>query len=388
MIDKLKFDLRQAVKNNKALLNMAKRMNEEKMKEDIADSISEANQLLKIDILNSKLQDSIRKNSMLMENTQKLKNNVDNLRNSTQKTNLGLNEKVKNLTDKLDDSNKKFEHLKKLYNNPKVWVKEVNSLNAKDLKKLFRKNKQSNLPQKSSLNNNPQSTLRKIINGMRFVKQNPIFNSGKRFALNSKNQTLYSSGNVMPQNNYMNSSSGFYDQYNRQSIPAKNAFKVAFDKYYQGRYPKPITSNSQRVAPNYQAVPVENSVVNPETIQKFQDQRIENKEIINILNNKSVAKTKDDELVDFAIESIINAIEKMTDNNERKTNASMNLIGAGHDLPEKVDAVVNVIKEQFNPDVLNKALDRLSEKYIQKQNFTDESLRHMYGDEGNKIVNW
>ncbi len=384
LIDKLKFDLSKAIKNNKALLSLAKRMNEEKMKEDIADSVSEANQLLKIDILNSKLRDSIRKNTMLIGNTQKLKNNLDHLKDSTQKANLGLNEKVKSLTNKLDNSNKKFEQLKKLYNNPKVWIKEVNSLSAKDLRKLFGKNKKIN-SSKPILNSNP--ALKRITDNMRFFKRNLTLNSGKQFALNNGNQTTYIPANAIPQNSYINSNSE-YNVYSRLPIPEKNVFNFALDKHYKEKYPKILDSNSQKVVPSYQTIPEQTSVINPEKSRNFQDQKTDNKEIIKVLDSKSVTKTKDDELTDFAIESIINAIQKMTDNNERKTNASMNLIGAGHDLPEKVDAVVNVIKEQFNPEVLNKALDRLSTKYIQKQNFTDESLKHMYGDEGNKIINW
>ncbi len=384
LIDKLKFDLSKAIKNNKALLNVAKRMNEEKMKEDIADSISEANQLLKIDILNNKLRDSIRKNIMLIENTKKLKNNVDDLKDTTQKTNLELNEKVKNLANKLNDSNKKFEQLKKIYNNPKVWIKEVNSLSAKDLRKLFGKSKQGNFS-KPFLNSNKKSNLKRTTDNIRFFKRNPI-NSRKQFVSNNGNQTAFIPTNVMAQNNYINSGYNVYNS--RLPISGKNALNPALGKYYQEKYPKTLNTNAQRTEPNYQTVSEQNLIANSEKSQNLQDQKIDNKEIIKILDSKSVTKTKDDELVDFAIESIINAIEKMTDNSERKTNASMNLIGAEHDMPEKVDAVVNVIKEQFNPEVLNKALDRLSEKYIQKQNFVDESLKHMYGDEGDKIINW
>ena len=389
LIDILKFNLDNAIKNNKALLKVAKRMNEEKMKEDMADSLSEANQLLKIDILNSKLRDSIQRNSMLLQNTQKIKSNANNLKNVTQKAHSGLSEKVKDLTNKLDNSNKKFEKLKKLYNNPKVWVKEVNSLNAKDIKKLFSKDKLKNgFQKKNFLNNDQKKVWEKIITGMKSLVRNQALNRGypnKQFISNDGKYSL--PNRMLQQNNFEKLSSGFNNINNNRMISSKNG--NISNRYYQ-EYSQIPNYNSQKFDLSTQAGTSKQILAsNPEKVSGFQNLKNRgNAEVIKILEGKTIAKTKDDELIDFAIESIVNAVQKMTDNNERQTNASMNLIGAGHELPEKIDAVVKVIKEQFNPEVLNKALDKLSDKYIQKQNFMDESLNHMYGKEGSKIINW
>lgn len=378
LIDKLKFDLNKAIKKNKAFLNIAKRINAEKIKEDIADSESEANQLLKIDTLNSKLQDSIRKNSMLIKNNHKLKNNVDNLKNSTQKSHLELSNKVKDLTNKLNDSNKKLNQLKKLYNNSKIWIKEMNSLNPMHLNKLFRQNDTSDYNKKNSLNNK-KNNFQSLSNTLHVNQKPTLSNIEKQIGLsNEKHNPIYVSGNMISQNNLTNN----LNNLNEQLPSQKNDFNLSANKQHQPEISS--VDKSQNIS-SYQNIEKKVSQNNPKNLQ---DQMINNNEIIKVLDSKPITQTKDEKLVDFAIESIINAVQKMTNANERKTNASMNLIGAGHELPEKVDAVVNVIKEQFNPDVLNKALDKLSSKFTQKQNFIDESLKHMYGNDGSKIVNW
>jgi len=377
LIDMLKFDLNNAIKNNKALLRVAKRMNEEKINEDVADSLNEANQLLKIDILNSKLRDSIQKNSMLLQNTQK--------------TRSGLNEKVKDLTDKLDSSNKKFEQLKKLYNNPKVWVKEVNSLNARDMKKLFPKSKlKDHFYKKNFLPNKQKKAWGKIINGMKPLVEDQTLSKNqfsKQLTVNNSRNSLPIFNRVSQQGNFKNLNPRFNNINSNQIMPSQNGNTA--NKYYQ-KDPQILDYRDQMIGSSFpNEISKQNFASNSKNVLDLQNlQTVDNKDVMKFLENKSITKTKDEELIDFAIESIVNAVQKMTDNNERQTNASMNLIGAGHELPEKIEAVVRVIKEQFNQDVLNKALDKLSDKYIQKQNFMDESLKHMYGDEGNKIVNW
>lgn len=405
LIDKLKSDLNRAINKNKAFLNIAKRINEEKIKEDIADSESEANQLLKIDTLNSKLQDSIRKNSMLIKNNHKLKNNVDNLKNLTQKSHLELSNKVKDLTNKLNDSNKKLNQLKKLYNNSKIWIKEINSLNPMHLNKIFNV-KNTKISTKNLLNKNHD--IFQILSDTPTINQKfSDFNIKNQIDISNETRNpLYDSETVISQNHPINNMSNF----NKQIIPQKNlptekqqpginfnGFNVPAEKLQPNinfndlntpagkQQPGINVINNKKNTPSYQNLEKKVSQNNPKNLQ---NQMINNNEIIKVLDSKSITQTKDEKLVDFAIESIINAVQKMTNANERKTNASMNLIGAGHELPEKIDAVVNVIKEQFNPDVLNKALDKLSSKYTQKQNFIDESLKHMYGNDGSKIVNW
>ncbi|MDR2667033.1 MAG: hypothetical protein LBB34_02875 [Holosporales bacterium] len=124
---------------------------------------------------------------------------------------------------------------------------------------------------------------------------------------------------------------------------------------------------------------------NPPQITHLDNQ---NDSVMNEIQKSTKKKTKEEKLVDFAIDATVNAILKMTNNDVAKTNASMNLIGAGQELPEKLDALVKVIKEQYNPQISDKVLLKITEMSRQKQNFVDESLKHLYGSNGNKLIYW
>jgi hypothetical protein len=92
--------------------------------------------------------------------------------------------------------------------------------------------------------------------------------------------------------------------------------------------------------------------------------------------------------VNFAVEAILHAILKMTDGSVEQTNASMNLIGAGADLPTKLKAVLKVVVQQFDPKIKDLALGEISKRYKQKKAFIDESLKHLYGNDGDKLIYW
>jgi hypothetical protein len=46
------------------------------------------------------------------------------------------------------------------------------------------------------------------------------------------------------------------------------------------------------------------------------------------------------------------------------------------------------VKEQYNPAILDKVMQEISRRYQHKQTFTDESLKHIYGESGDKLVHW
>ena len=82
------------------------------------------------------------------------------------------------------------------------------------------------------------------------------------------------------------------------------------------------------------------------------------------------------------------AVQKMTNYDIQKTNASMNLIGSGVELPKVLNAVIDSVKEKYNPEVFDKAIKEIANRYTQRKNFIDESMKHMYGPDGNEVTNW
>ena len=98
--------------------------------------------------------------------------------------------------------------------------------------------------------------------------------------------------------------------------------------------------------------------------------------------------THEENLVEFAVNATLKAVQKMNNYDVDKTNASMNLIGAGKDLPQKLNAIMDVIKERFNSDVYTKAIQEIANRYVQRKNFVDESMKHLYGQNGDKLLNW
>jgi hypothetical protein len=46
------------------------------------------------------------------------------------------------------------------------------------------------------------------------------------------------------------------------------------------------------------------------------------------------------------------------------------------------------LRKEFPPEVLEKALKKISSMYNQKQTFINESLKYLYGPEGDSLVDW
>ncbi|MDR0744378.1 MAG: hypothetical protein LBE97_00245, partial [Holosporales bacterium] len=57
-------------------------------------------------------------------------------------------------------------------------------------------------------------------------------------------------------------------------------------------------------------------------------------------------------------------------------------------LPKKINSVLKVLRKEFPPEVLEKALKKISSMYNQKQTFINESLKYLYGPEGDSLVDW
>jgi hypothetical protein len=107
-----------------------------------------------------------------------------------------------------------------------------------------------------------------------------------------------------------------------------------------------------------------------------------------MLARKQIPVPKEKQQVEFAVEAIVNAILKLTNGDINQTNAAMNLIGSGSELPQKVEAVVEVVKKQFNADILKLVRKTIALRSQQRKDFVDESLKHLYGPDGDKLTDW
>jgi hypothetical protein len=88
------------------------------------------------------------------------------------------------------------------------------------------------------------------------------------------------------------------------------------------------------------------------------------------------------------VNTILSAVLKLTDDDKKKANASMNLLGADIELTNKLNSALKVLRKTFTPEVLAKALKKISSMYNQKQTFINESLKYLYGPGGDSLVDW
>jgi hypothetical protein len=97
---------------------------------------------------------------------------------------------------------------------------------------------------------------------------------------------------------------------------------------------------------------------------------------------------QEDTLVELAVDAIRSAIMRVTNGDINKTDAAMNLIGAGAEMPQIVGAVCNVVAEQFDPAILSKACAVIAKRYKDRSTLISESLTKLYGPEGHKLIRW
>ena len=71
----------------------------------------------------------------------------------------------------------------------------------------------------------------------------------------------------------------------------------------------------------------------------------------------------EDELVKFALETTLKAVEKMANYDKDKIQASLKLIGAEAEMPKKLSAIVDVIKDRYNPAIYQKVVKEIAKMY-------------------------
>jgi hypothetical protein len=99
-------------------------------------------------------------------------------------------------------------------------------------------------------------------------------------------------------------------------------------------------------------------------------------------------RPRDEKLTDLAVDAIVDTMMKLTGNDVEKTNAAMNLIGAGAELPSTVESALSTISERLDPNVFRDAMGEIARRYEHRTTFVNESLTHLYGANGGRLVYW
>ncbi len=75
------------------------------------------------------------------------------------------------------------------------------------------------------------------------------------------------------------------------------------------------------------------------------------------------AALNEDELVKFALDTTLKAVSKMANYDEDKILASLKLIGSEAEMPKKLSAIVDVIKDRYNPTIYQKVVNEIAKMY-------------------------
>ncbi|MBR1479675.1 MAG: hypothetical protein IJ599_02135, partial [Alphaproteobacteria bacterium] len=364
-IDALKEGIKKAVNTNKSLLKFADKFRKAKIAEDAADAKLEAATLLKMDGLQSELDKTTAQNRLLLSSIKEIGENLDAAKKNETKSEEKYQKIIKQLSGEIEKLKIQYEKLSK-------WKYETGYLPQEKVSNMFKNEYQKKKKE-------VKREKWKMVEHQDYGRMLP-------------QQTRTGFDKNLP--NEMRGWNSQSQQWYRQDFTSPQGLSYwQYQGYAPGFFPQSYPVNSRANANmNYGYAQNGGDYVNglyPRSTETLYSGRTpHSRGIVDHLSAAQKVETKEDQLVAFAVDSILKAVQKMTNYDINKTNAAMNLIGAGYDLPSKLSSVLEVIREQFDSKILNKALERISEKYSHRKNFVDESLRHMYGAEGNKLPNW
>lgn len=140
---------------------------------------------------------------------------------------------------------------------------------------------------------------------------------------------------------------------------------------------------------NVQTSPVQQkAIIENLSTAKTSSSAINTAQSAQIHNPPQQRSPQNEDLVNFAVDVTLTAIQKITNYDVDKTNAVMNLIGAGAELSGQLNAIMEAIKDQYNPEIFELAIKEIERRYAQRKNFVNESMAHLYGASGPAITNW
>jgi chromosome segregation ATPase len=368
-IDNLRTKLDAAVTMNKILIAKMTKLAKARASEDAARSRAEQSNLMQIDGLWTDLNEAKEKNALLMQGAAQAMGKVKKVRELSEESKNKYAEQIKALSEELKNSNEMIQKLQDTRN--KAWTKEENYFTKAEMEKFFG----------NKLNGQKITSLRPA-NGKMLRGQNR--RAGVDRAIVNNNTGNFAWKRVGKQQ----------QQYGGAGGPQQYG---GMGGRQQPGYGGTGISPQQRFGAGGMTTGGGTGTAVPQQYGGMSQQRFE------MLSNMSEAEfaqvvqeiqkhekepSKDEQLIDFAVDAMFVAILKMTDNDVQKANTAMNLVGAGEDLPSKLDAVVKVVKEQFEPSILDRVMSEIARRYQSKQTFTDATLQHVYGPAGDKLIHW
>ena len=176
---------------------------------------------------------------------------------------------------------------------------------------------------------------------------------------------------------------------NEQTPPQNNSYQATQTTVAQGNALKtngqtPLQNNSYQATQT--AVAQANALkTNGQTKDELSQQDANSKQKS---SQKPIDRETEKRVVKLAVDSIIEALLRITNYDVDKTNAAMDLLGSGLELPSKLDNVVNVVQEKFNPVIFKKAIEEINKTTAKNKDLVKSTMRHTYGKDGNKLVSW
>ena len=343
-IERLKTKLDIAEKNNKILVDSSERLVKEKMTTDFAGNAAERKYLEEIDILKTELEQSNLEMKKVIENiTQK--------GGSNQQKQLIAIDQLKTRLKELDAENESLKKNKDSENGG--WTITPGAIPENVIQELEEKYDFDN---KENLKGN--DTLDQQQEQGQFNQQN------NQPVTNPDGSTTY------PGQGNDGNDQGQLNRQNNQPVTNPDGSTT-----YPGQGNNSNSQNQRQ--PNQQQK--NQPITNPDGSMTYPGQ-----------GNSGNSQELSDQAttIEKAVEVVESTIMKMTNNDKDKTNAAMNLIGSGGEMPEILRAVMAVIQKQFNSDIYNKVLSEISNMGNQKTSFVKEAVTEAKGPDGEKYIEW
>ena len=344
-IDQLKQELNNATMKNQSLLKLAHQLNKMKRDEDIADAKMETNLLLKIKDLKKELNIAAQKSEILAKNLATTKKYIDNLKKVEFDDNTKLQNTIRSLMTEINWINYNYNELLQKYNNGKNWkidyIKRVNNV----------------APLTVSTPPYPQVAMP---NCDSVPARSSVYEASAP-EVNVQNTKVYPTKSRDYQLPIMNRSQGrgkwVIEKFNKKfpllrmrtyaPVPPTHPRNLSQSQYVHQREHVEILPQSNARLEQTAHAPSSPKNINLE-LQKSQN------------TTQSATTESEDELVKFALDTTLKTVEKMANYDEGKINASLKLMGAGAEMPKKLSAIVDVIKDKYNPTIYQKVVQEIA----------------------------
>ena len=372
-IDHLKQELSSAVVKNRSLLTLANHLNKERRAEDIADSKMETNLLLKIENLKHELNKATQKNENLVKNIGITTKYINNLKKAELDNSTKLQNEIQSLTTEIKAAGEKYAKLLQKYDDSRRWTVE----------KLAIKNNPAVVKPSILMRGNIPIDYRYNASGQGhnspeqgYSRREDPFGHLTSATLPS-NAQLRQSENEYTQLQQNDKSKGNWRLENLEKDYAQATIEHQPKNYHQATSHAQI-NNAQRRYLHGQIPQIpqtgrlltsgsrDEGAPNQAPCQKGSNNHGLNKVSDTVFAHETQeVDATDDELVKFALDTTVKAIQKMANYDEAKIEASLKLIGADAEMPKKLSAIMDVIKYKYNPNVYNKVIQEIGKIYNQ-----------------------